>query len=900
MSRPPIYGNSNSPRGTNYIPAKTYHYFDLDFTQLNQLTIDHAFKAFNVTVPDKRRGLLKTLAEVPALFAHILGEHQNLYFRESNLTTAEMADSLFREARKLAYLPDMGVSASGHLVFTVKDGLSGTIQKDFAIKSSPDGDKKAQIYETLEEAFVDAQFNQFQDIDAMVPTNRQISNNLLTLPLSSRHSLDKGDIVYLETGNVAGNPEFAGVFLVEDPMKDQTAHAIRLRYVGATAQSQATLDFQYSHRALCSPKVTKNLFGWNASSGQFPSEEIQLIKQYAATTGSAGSVQYGYDVEGYSNSNSYGTELFVDGKIESKHKGEVFVLQKSDKSEAFVIDNIVDRSVSFIRGQSLLLPVQNSTTSQTSPNLGVMGPVSAQTGIAQGLPAALGAYQVVAFNVGTTQTQTQTLVPNYSVQLVENRFDNRVSAVRLRNPLTNSLKNWAPENSPVPIGGSLIGGWKKELNISKLEPNTAPFNIECTVNVALGGLKNGRKIFLLNSDSGEHKGAKISSIIQNAVDDKQWDITIDLEGSALSTDWTKGNTFILGNILKITHGESKSETLGDSDGVTSFQTFQLGKTPLSRIASRDGASPILDIRVEDVLWNREIDFFGALPENKIYKTQSNPDQSIDVIFGNALRGAIPQSGSRNISANYKIGLGKIGNAKAGHLTRQVKTSPIISGINNPLPIDGGVDPAKPDTIKQQATRPIKTFGRAVSIQDHADLAMLFPGVATATARWLSRGNIEIVASNEDGTAIGNKEALLAFLNARRDPHIPLQIFDPQPVEIVLSIRIEFDPAYFADTVRRNVQNALIGNELTPDGFFSFGRRQLSAPQSLSGVYAFLSEIEGVKASLISVFDLAPGNQRKDILHATDRQWLKLKNQNLSIEIAETGHLFSNDTGGGNV
>ena len=878
MSLPPIFSKTKSPRGQSYNPTEAYHYFDLDFAELTDLTIDHAFNAFNVSVPDKRRGLLKTLSEVPALFAYILGEHQNLYFQESQLATANLAHSLFREARKLAYDPDMGVSASGYLVFTIKDGLEGTIPKDFALKSSPEGDKKAQIYETLAETFVNAQYNSFQAIDALVPTRRQIQNNLVTLPLRARHGLDKGDLVYLQTENQSGALNFAGVFLVEDPMDDQTSDAIHLKYIGKPSLAQHTLEFSNGYKALSSPKVQKNIFGWNASAKQFPPDEINKIKKYNNSSGSAGTVKYGYDVEGYGNSTAYGSELFLDGKIEPKYKGEIFILHKTNMSEPFLVETIESRSVSFVRGEWSLLP--DTTQSNSNP---------ATT------PAVLPGYRAVAFVVGGTQTQT--LAPNYKVQVIENRFDNRVSTLGLKNPLTNALKTWkAGSGVTVPLNASLIGGWKKDLEISEFEPNIEAFNIQCTVPVSLGALKNGRKIFLYNADTGDHKRAKLSAINQNTQNADFWDILIDLEGGALTSEWTKGNTFILGNVLEVSHGESKSEILGDSDGVTPFQSLALGKSPLTRIAGPDGTTPLLDVRIEDVLWERKVDFYGAIPEHKIYKIQSNPDQSVDVTFGNAKRGSIPQAGSRNIAANYKIGLGKIGNAKAGNLTRQVKTSPIISDVNNPLPINGGVDPAQPNTIKQQATRPIKTFGRAVSVQDHADLAMLFPGVATASARWLSQGQIDIIAADEDGMGVGNKSALLAFLNARRDPHIPLKILDPQAVDISLSVRIEYEPAYFADTVRRNVQDALIGHETRPGGFFTFAKRQLSAPQSLSGVYAFMSELEGVVGSSITVFDLANGGQRKDIIHASDRQWLRLKNQNLSIVMVETGKLFA-DTGG---
>jgi len=65
---------------------------------------------------------------------------------------------------------------------------------------------------------------------------------------------------------------------------------------------------------------------------------------------------------------------------------------------------------------------------------------------------------------------------------------------------------------------------------------------------------------------------------------------------------------------------------------------------------------------------------------------------------------------------------------------------------------------------------------------------------------------------------------------------------------------------------------------------------LSSPQSLSGVYAKLRALDGVTGVRATCFDVSPGLSVTDILHATDRQWLRLLPSDLQIDVIEPGQL----------
>ena len=224
-----------------------------------------------------------------------------------------------------------------------------------------------------------------------------------------------------------------------------------------------------------------------------------------------------------------------------------------------------------------------------------------------------------------------------------------------------------------------------------------------------------------------------------------------------------------------------------------------------------------------------------------------------------------------------------------------KASPLIDAVTNPLPLSGGTDPASSDDLVRQATRPVRLFDRAVSVADHADLALLFPGVARAAARWTGYA-VEVTAADATGAGIADRAALRAFLDARRDTTLPLLLLDPQPVDVSIALRVERSAAHLADAVRLAVQEALLG-EGPPPGLFAFASRALSAPQSLSGLYACLRPLAGVTGLEATRFALAPASGVADILHATDRQWLRLLPSTLDITIVEPGLLTQDIQGG---
>ena len=178
---------------------------------------------------------------------------------------------------------------------------------------------------------------------------------------------------------------------------------------------------------------------------------------------------------------------------------------------------------------------------------------------------------------------------------------------------------------------------------------------------------------------------------------------------------------VLANVARVSHGRSVQETLGGSDGVSAFQSFALKESPLTILPSVAGGTPALEVRVDDVLWDLVADFGDSRPDDRHYRSVADANHVTWSSFGDGQNGAVPPSGVKNITANYRVGLGTAGNVEVLRLTRLKRAHPLLDRVANVTPVAGGAEPADASAIRTQSTRWIRTFDRAVSLSDLAIL-----------------------------------------------------------------------------------------------------------------------------------------------------------------------------------
>lgn len=435
--------------------------------------------------------------------------------------------------------------------------------------------------------------------------------------------------------------------------------------------------------------------------------------------------------------------------------------------------------------------------------------------------------------------------------------------------------------STVALQSPVYADWQFEASILSTEPNPDAVTARLEVDADFGDFRPGSAVAFETLDGTFSQVVEIQSltITPNGTTEINW---VELTDPP-PFGWMLDNIRILGNVSRVTHGETQEEVLGGSDGVTPFQRFELKHAPLTQVPGADGGEPAIEVRVNEVAWTRVEDFFGSGPEDRHYRLEFDEDQKISVIFGNGRKGAIPPSGKKHIRAVYRRGLGVNGNAGAGAAARIKKAHPLIERASNPTPILGGADPARLNDLGRQATRSIRTFDRAVSIQDHADLALLFPGVARAGARPTGGGGIEVIVATAEGAEppLGSVER---FLNARRDTMLPMEVLGPEAVDIFLDLAIEHDPAYLTENVKRAVQDALFGDDADAPGMFTFPARNFGQAAHLSEVYDRVADVRGVAFVDVTRFRLEDLAGVFDVLQVNARQWLRLPAAHLALSI----------------
>lgn len=844
MSRPPrpLFRKSTTGDGSAF--AVRREFLPVDFNDMVELERQLAESEARLGVTEAEGDFAYTLMELSALVAQTLGLYQNLYAREAYLGTAETAKSLVLHARRLAYEPDRGLAASGYAILTVGKGLSGKLPAGFALSSSPRGEVKAQTFETIEELEVDAARNESLPVERARPAAITFTGRRGAFRLAGTGlSLAAGEygLIVRDTDNTWEPVTI--VTLTEDAEADETTVQIELiepssAFVNST-HPLASVDLAPLFRFLAVPKAALERFGRNADPVQFLPAQINSAGAYPADPlGTVADPDYGYFVTLDSGSTTVAAQdIYLGSSVETNLLGTLVIVRANNTFRARRVFAQGSASVAFRRGQKITFQV-GSIDSNGNPVM---------------------------------QSQTQLLETAITGTVTYLRLETAASVALLRSSTSLQTPIWAD--------------WQFEAPILATEPNTEPAVAPLEVAADFGDFRPGGIAVFGTLDGAFHQVVEVQSLTITA------DGTTFLDWVPLTDEpsggWVLNDLRVFGNVARITHGEAVEEVLGGSDGITPFQKFELKKAPVTQVPGADGGEQAIVLRVNEVAWTRVDDFFASGPEDRHYRLETDENQKVSVIFGNGRTGAIPPSGKKHIRALYRQGLGVAGNVETGAASRIKKAHPLINRAFNPTPILGGADPASLNDLQRQATRYIRTFDRAVSVQDHADVALLYPGVARAAARPAGGGRIEVVVATADGSppVLADVET---YLNARRDSTLPMTVTGPDIVDLFLSLALQHDPSYLTENVKRAVQDALLGDDADSPGMFTFAARDFGQAAHLSEVYDRVAGVEGVTFVDVTRFRIENQAGVKDVLRVNARQWLRLPAANLSLSITQGG------------
>jgi predicted phage baseplate assembly protein len=326
------------------------------------------------------------------------------------------------------------------------------------------------------------------------------------------------------------------------------------------------------------------------------------------------------------------------------------------------------------------------------------------------------------------------------------------------------------------------------------------------------------------------------------------------------------NTVVLNaNVTQATHGETVVEVLGSGDGARPNQRFTLKKPPLTHVAAANarGSQGTLRVQISGVYWQEAQQLYTLDERSKNYIVRIEDDGETHVVFGDGIKGASLPTGTENVTATYRSGIGLSGMLGADRLTL-LQTRPLgIREVTNPVPTAGADEPESRDSARANAPLAVLTLDRVVSLQDFEDFSRTFAGVGKARAVMLWKSGtrlvhitIAAVAPTATADTEGARSALATnvverssalysnLVEAIRDASDPAQRFQIdsyQPLFFNVKAKVLIDPAYTPAAVLTEVETAL-------NDTFSFEQRDFGQPVTAAEVVTVIQSVTGVVAT----------------------------------------------------
>lgn len=306
------------------------------------------------------------------------------------------------------------------------------------------------------------------------------------------------------------------------------------------------------------------------------------------------------------------------------------------------------------------------------------------------------------------------------------------------------------------------------------------------------------------------------------------------------------------NLAPASAGDSKQmriqpEPLGSGDGSRALQRFALRQGPLTHITAPtpSGTASTLKIRVDGLLWQEAPRFTAPGPSERAYTVKLDENGSATVQFGDGVHGARLPTGSGNVEARYRVGLGSAGNVKAEQISMLLTRPPGLKAVTNPVAASGGTDAEAGDEARRNAPLRVRTLDRIVSLRDFEDFAAAFTGIGKAQAVWLWDGEqrlVHLTVAGSDGAPLDPGGALysnlLAAIDAARPPHQPLRVSPCHDLRFGLTAGLWIAADYEAEEVLAAARQTLAAS-------FGFAARAFGQPVSGSEVLAALQGVAGV-------------------------------------------------------
>ncbi len=320
-----------------------------------------------------------------------------------------------------------------------------------------------------------------------------------------------------------------------------------------------------------------------------------------------------------------------------------------------------------------------------------------------------------------------------------------------------------------------------------------------------------------------------------------------LEGN-LANSYKRNTVLIYGNVARATSGETvQNEVIGSGDASQPYQRFQLHQGPLTYITAPtpSGVASTLSVYINDVQWQEVPTLQGKGPRDRVFVTTIQDDGTTIVQFGNGITGARLPTGTENVKATYRKGIGVSGLVKAGQISL-LKVRPLgVKGVTNPEAPTDAEDPETLEDARGNAAVIPLTMERLVSVTDYEAFALSFVGIKKALATWISNSQVRgvfVTVAGPDGQPIDESASLYKKLfqamRSMSDPTISLHVQSFRKVLFRIAARVKIAPEYPPDQVLSAVEQALRAH-------FSFDARSFGQSVTLKEVISVIQSVPGV-------------------------------------------------------
>jgi uncharacterized phage protein gp47/JayE len=743
-----------------------------------------------------------TLLDLWAAVAEVLTFYQERYANEVFLRTAQQVVSLKRLAGLLGYDPAPGVAATAELAFTADTGKVIQVPVGLRVQSAPAQNQQPQTFETLEAATVDWRFNNLRIYPKPSPNNPLQQN-------SSQVVLGRRNAPQIAAGFAPDDQVVIYNDYGSDPVEEKKIKQLDVQddreIVTWTQPVQANTWSALSEADKFRRKM--QLFAYNVQTPWFHAKTDSTVP---------GGIAWFFDTS-LDFSLPAQPDYYLDSRYSDLATGTLllFVIPTGGG-----IQTIARTVVQVGQAQRTFGPLTDTVTHVI---------------LDAALPACADIRSAIVYE----------LTGEYLL-FWDATYDSTISS------------------GTVYLPGMLV---EDEVGVGVEVGRTISQNGYVPgVVIHPQDIEVGRKFLLTDADNPPveatlHSPPVIDPPLSFVDSFVHLVLTLDAASVSLQTD----SAVLFGNVLLASQGETvPNEVVGSGDASQKFQNFELQKQPLTYVpgSGPDGVSSSLSVRVNGLLWQEVPGLYEQPANAQVYSTSTAEDGRRLIQFGDgAVGGAVLPTGTGNITATYRVGTGVAGRVSANALTTLLDRLQGLTSVTNPLSAEGGADPEPLAMIRSNAPRTVRTFGRAVSLQDFADLITASGEVAKAEAVWIWDGLAPAVflsVAGQAGGTFSDPASLAANLNMERDPNRRLLVGNFQRVPIVLSAKVLVQPQYVADDVLTAVLAVLLES-------LSFDNLNLGQSIHLSVVYSVMQAVAGVEAVDITLL----GFRQPDGMSAAD-------------------------------